>query len=63
MFSLCNQPITFAPITFIRNFATDDYHTKWNRNGLKDKLKATSTLRLRKKLARMSPEEIFDMEL
>lgn len=30
---------------------------------LKDKLKATSTLRLRKKLARMTPEEIFEMEL
>ena len=30
---------------------------------LKGKLKATSTLRLRKKLARMSPEEIFDIEL
>ena len=30
---------------------------------LKDKLKATSTLRLRKKLSRMTPEEIFEMEL
>ena len=30
---------------------------------LKDKLKATSTLRLRKKLACMTPEEIFEMEL
>ena len=30
---------------------------------LKDKLKGTSTLRLRKKLARMTPEEIFDIEL
>lgn len=30
---------------------------------LKDKLKATSTLRLKKKLARMTPEEIFEMEL
>ena len=30
---------------------------------LKDKLKGTSTLRLRKKLARMTPEEIFEMEL
>jgi hypothetical protein len=29
---------------------------------LKDKLKGTSTLRLRKKLARMTPEEIFEME-
>lgn len=30
---------------------------------LKDKLKATSTLRLREKLARMTQEEIFDIEL
>ena len=30
---------------------------------LKDKLKATSTLRLWKKLSRMTPEEIFDIEL
>ena len=30
---------------------------------LRDKLKATSTFRLRKKLSRMTPEEIFEMEL
>ena len=30
---------------------------------LKDNLKAILTLRLRKKLARMTPEEIFDIEL
>ena len=30
---------------------------------LKDKLKDTSTLRLWKKLSRMTPEEIFDIEL
>ena len=30
---------------------------------LKDKLKGTSTLRLKKKLARMTPAEIFEMEL
>ena len=54
----------------------EDYSTKRARNAAQNmniinkinltiiqRLKATSTLRLRKKLARMTPEEIFEMEL